>query len=155
MVHTWSALDQLAETISSVADVAVEIVVLDHLAHVAEDLRAGGDRRSDPGLETVAEGVEVAVGPDAGIGMRQPGAAEAFEAFENHEAGPGALLREVVGAADARDPGSDDQHVEMLHDRFTRSVKHRSFRHGDLLRSNIVRYDRAVDARPSLTWTNL
>ena len=45
----------------AIADVAREVVLLDHLAYVGEDFLAAGDRRANPGLEAVAEGVKVAV----------------------------------------------------------------------------------------------
>ena len=93
---------------------AGEIVLLDHLAHVSEYLVGGGDRRSDPRLESIAEGVEVAVGANSRILVRPPRAAEGLQGIENDEALVGALLPQVIGAADARNPGSDDQHVEML-----------------------------------------
>ena len=67
-----------------------------------------------PGLEAIAEGVEVAVRADARIFVREPGAAEAFLRFEHDEARAGALVGEVVGAADAGDAGADDQDVEVL-----------------------------------------
>ena len=59
-----------------VADVPGEIVLLDHLAHIGADLLGGRDRRPDPWLEAVAEGVQVAVGADARIFVRPPGAAK-------------------------------------------------------------------------------
>ena len=98
----------------AVANVTAEVVLCDDFAHVGEDLGCGRDRRTGPGLEAVAERIEVAVRPDAGIAVRQPGPAEAFLRFEDDEARVGALLGEVVGAADAGDSGADDQHVEML-----------------------------------------
>lgn len=60
----------------AVADMAGEVVLGDHLAHVAQDFLGGRDRRPGPGLEAIAEGVEVAVGADAGVAVRAPGAAE-------------------------------------------------------------------------------
>ena len=67
IVQRLSSLDQLAAAMRwPVADVAAEIVLVDDLAQVAEDLGGGRDRRAGPRLEAVAEGVEVAVGADAG-----------------------------------------------------------------------------------------
>ena len=97
-----------------VADVLGEIVLLDHLAHIGADFVGGRDRRADPRLEAVAEGVQVAVGTDARIFVGPPGAAKRLLLFQRHEGGAGHLLGEVVGAADAGDAGTDDQHVEML-----------------------------------------
>ena len=72
-----------------VADVPAEVVLLDHLAHVLEDLVGRGDRRAGPRLEPVPEGVEVAVGADAGIAVRQPGAAEALQTSSTTKLVPG------------------------------------------------------------------
>ena len=115
MVQRFVSLDQLAERDPvPVANMRAEVVLVDDLAHVAQDLRCRRDRRAGPGLEAIAEGVEVAVRADARIFVRDPGAAEAFLRFEHDEAGAGALLGEVIGAAHARDAGADDQDVEML-----------------------------------------
>ena len=64
-----------------VADVLREIVFVDDFAHIGADFRRGRDRRTGPGLEAVAEGVKVAVGADARIFMRPPGAAKASPAL--------------------------------------------------------------------------
>ena len=90
----------------AIADVRAEIVLLDHLAHVGQDLGRGRDRRAGPGLEAIAEGVEVAVGADAGIAVGQPGAAEALLRFQHDEARAGALLGQVIGAADPGNAGA-------------------------------------------------
>src|SRR5690606_22970240 len=60
------------------------------------------------------ERVEIAVGADARIAMRVPGAAEGFLRFENDEALVRALMLEMIGRADAGNPRADDQHVEMF-----------------------------------------
>jgi len=98
----------------AVADVAREPVLLDHLAHVLQDLLGRCDRCAGPGLEAVAEGVEVAVRADAREAVRAPGAAEVLLRLEHHERLARALPRQVVGAAHAGDPGADDQDVEVL-----------------------------------------
>ena len=97
-----------------VADMPVESVLGDDLAHIGEDFRGGRDRRRSPRLETIAEGVKVAVGADAGKTMRQPGAAKALLGFKDDKAGARELGGEVIGAADAGDTGADDQDVEMF-----------------------------------------
>ena len=85
-VHRLSALDHSAvRDRVPVADVAVEVVLLDDLAHVLEDLVGRGDRGARPRLEPVAERVEVAVGADARVLVRQPRAAEALERLEDDE----------------------------------------------------------------------
>src|SRR3569833_1335803 len=75
-----------------VADMAAEIVVLDHLAHIGQNFLGSRDRRPDPRLEAVAECVQVAVGADTGIAMRSPGPAKALLAFQYDEA----LVRQVL-----------------------------------------------------------
>src|SRR6202048_4719552 len=42
-----------------IADVAGEIVLVDNLAHVAQDLGRSCDRGARPGLEAVAKGVKI------------------------------------------------------------------------------------------------
>src|SRR4029077_12200501 len=69
-----------------VADVLAEIVLLDHLSHIGENLFGGGNRRPDRGLEARAEGMEVAIGADAGITVRNPGAAKTVLRFQDEEA---------------------------------------------------------------------
>src|SRR3954469_16987001 len=91
-----------------------KIVLRDDLAHIGEDLVGGRDRRPDRWLEAVAKGVKIAVGTDAGITMRAPGAAKTLLAFQNHEALVWQVLVELIGAADAGNAGADDQDIEML-----------------------------------------
>ena len=98
----------------AVADSLAEAGVLDHLAHVLQDLGGGRDRRAGPGLEAVAEGVEIAVGADAGVAVRDPGAAEGVLRLEHQEARARRLRGEVPGGADAGDAGADDDDVEDL-----------------------------------------
>src|SRR5690606_27778894 len=74
----------------------------------------GGDGGACPGLEAVAEGVEVAIGADAGVFVGPPGAAEGFLSFEDDKRGAGPLGGEVVGGADTGDAGSDDEDIEVL-----------------------------------------
>src|SRR5260363_58515 len=98
----------------TVADVTAEVVLVDHVAHIFEDLFGRRDRRSDPRLEAVAERMQIAVGADAGIAMRAPGAAKTVLALQDDEAGLRHLPGKLIGTADARDAGADDQHVEMF-----------------------------------------
>jgi hypothetical protein len=98
----------------AVANVAGEVVLVDDLVHVAQNLGGGGDGRARPGLEAVAEGIEVAIGADAGEAMGDPGPPEAALRVEHDEAGARTLPGEVVGSAHPGDAGADDEHVEML-----------------------------------------
>src|SRR5829696_7429441 len=74
----------------AITDVAREVVLLDHLAHVVQYLLGRGDRLAGPRLEAIAEGVEVAVGADARIAMGDPRPAEALLRFQHDEARAGA-----------------------------------------------------------------
>src|SRR5271165_5384821 len=97
-----------------IADVPAEVVILDDFAEIGEDLGTRRDRRADPWLETIAEGVEVAIRPNTRIPVGHPRAAEALLSVEYHEACARALLGEVIAAADPGDPGPDDDDIEML-----------------------------------------
>src|SRR4051794_24703795 len=98
----------------TVADMAGEIVILDHLPPVAQDLGRRRDRRPGPRLEAVAKRVQIAVGADPGITVGPPRAAESLLRFEHDKARPRALLRQVIGAANPGNPGTDNQDIEML-----------------------------------------
>src|SRR5579883_2124815 len=97
-----------------VANVFRETVLPDHLAHIRENFRCSRDRRPDPGLEAVAEGMQIGIGADTGIFVREPGAAKALLRFQDHKARIRQLPGQVIGAADAGDAGADDQHIEMF-----------------------------------------
>jgi hypothetical protein len=121
----------------AVADVPAEVVLLDHLAHVGQDLVGGGDRLAGPRLEAIAEGVEVAVGADAGILVGQPGAAETLLRFQDDEAAIGHLVGQVIGAANSGNAGADDQHIEMLGPG-GRGPRKGGIRHGKALSSLMI-----------------
>ena len=53
----------------AITDVPAKVVLLDDFAQIGEDLGRGRDRRSDPWLETIAEGIQVAIRSDAGIAV--------------------------------------------------------------------------------------
>ncbi len=97
-----------------VANVRREVVLLDHLAHVMEDLVARSDRRLAPRLELVAEGEQVAVGAHARVAVRPPRPAETVERLDDQEGLVGLLVSEMAGTADAGDAGADDEDVEVL-----------------------------------------
>src|ERR1700722_14933203 len=61
-----------------IADVRTEVVLVDDFTHVAEDFSRCRDRRSGPWLEAIAEGVQIAVGPNARIAVGEPRAAKTF-----------------------------------------------------------------------------
>ena len=93
---------------------AGDVVLVDHLAHVGQDLLARGDGRAPPGLEPVTEGVEVAVGPDAGIPVRPPGAAEVGQGLDNAEGLSGRLGLQVVGGTDTGNASAHDEDVDLM-----------------------------------------
>jgi hypothetical protein len=98
----------------AVADVRLDAVLVDDLAHVVEDRVRRGDRRARPRFEAVAEGVEVGIGADARIRMGLPGPAEAVLILQDHEGLAGQPALQVHRAADAGNARTDDQHVDML-----------------------------------------
>ena len=96
-----------------VADVGTEGVFLDDFAHIAQNLRGGRDRGAGPRLEPVAEGMQVAVGPDAGIAVGQPGSAKALLRLQDNETCPRTLLGQMVGRAHPGNAGARDNNIEM------------------------------------------
>jgi len=76
----------------TITDVAAEIVLVDDFAYVVEDLGSGCDWCTGPWLEAIAEGVKIAIRPDAGIAVGEPGTTKAFLRLEDDKARPGALL---------------------------------------------------------------
>src|SRR5207237_2383531 len=84
-----------------VADMLLKPVFGDHFAHVGANFRSGRTRRAGPWLETVDEGMKVAVGADPGIAMRQPGAAKALLCLKHDKACAWELRRQVLCAANA------------------------------------------------------
>src|SRR5690348_10699591 len=97
-----------------VANLLCQIILGDDFAHIGEDFGGGRDRRTDPGLKAVAEGVQVAVGADPRITVRQPRATKAVLAFKDHETEIRQVLLQMIGAADAGNAGADDQGIEMF-----------------------------------------
>ena len=100
-------LDLVAE-----ADVLLEVVLAGGFDDVFADARAVGDGLGFfPGFEVVAEGVHVAVRPDAGVAEQVPGAADGVAAFEDGEIEAGAIALQMHGGADAGQAGADDEDV--------------------------------------------
>ena len=95
-------------------DMAGQIVLSDHLVHIVQDLSRCGDRRPTPGLEPVAEGIEVAVGADAGIAVGDPGAAIGVLGLKDREARARHLVRQVPGRSNPGNARAHHQHVEVL-----------------------------------------
>src|SRR5205085_3680165 len=98
----------------TITDVAAEIVLVDDFAHVVEDLGSRGDWCTGPWLEAIAESIKVAIRPDAGIAVGEPGTTEAFLRLEDDKARPAALLGEVIRTTDPGDSRPNDHDIEML-----------------------------------------
>jgi len=97
-----------------VADVLAEIVLLDHPRRgtpgIASPAAIDGPA---PGLEPVAVGEQVAVGPHPGIAVRPPRAAPVVLGVEDDERPVRELLEQLVRGADAGHPGADDEDVDV------------------------------------------
>src|SRR5882762_10535767 len=94
-----------------ITDVGAEGVLLDDLAHIAQNLRGGRDRSAGPRLEPVAEGMQVAVGPDAGIAVGQPGSAKTLLSLQHNKTCSRALLGQMVGRAHPGNAGARDNNM--------------------------------------------
>src|SRR3984957_4730982 len=105
------------------ADFLIDAVIGGGLADVVQNARPVRNRlRLGPWLERVTQREHVAVGTDAGITKQIPGAADGLAALQNDIALAGTILLQVIARADARQPGADDQHVDMLVGHFHRSI---------------------------------
>ena len=92
--------------------------------YVLEDRVAVGNRLLHrPGPKRVTEGVHVRVGADARIAEQIPCSANGVSSLEDGVAGPGTLRLEIVAGTDARQPGTNDQDVEV------RRLRVRELRH--------------------------
>src|SRR5450755_805728 len=111
------------------ADLPVDAVIRGGLADVVQDARPVRNRlRLGPWLERVTQREHVAVGTDAGITKQIPGAADGFAALQNDIALAGTILLQVIARTDARQPGADDQYVDMLVGRFHHSISAQAVR---------------------------
>ena len=98
----------------TIADVPRQIIFGDDFAHIAQDFFGSGDGRAAPGLEPIAEGMQVTIRTNAGIFMRPPGAAEAFLILKHNKALVWALGGEVIGRANAGNAGTNNQHIKIF-----------------------------------------
>ena len=91
-----------------------QIIVFDDLVQVVEDLvRIGDGIVGSPGLELIAEGVQVGVRPDARVAEQVPGAADGGTAVDDGKTSARLLGHQVVAQPDSGDPGADDQHIDV------------------------------------------
>src|ERR1700738_1566582 len=100
-----------------IADVLVEPVLGDDLAHIGANFRSGCDRCAGPGLETIAEGMKIAVGADTGIAVGQSSAAKALLRLQHDKTRARRLRGQMIGAADAGNTGSHDRTSKCSTDR--------------------------------------
>lgn len=113
MVQRLSLLDQDADSCSGDLDMPRQVVLFDDLAHVGLDLVRGSDRLALPGLEAIAERVEVAVGADARILVGQPGPPKPSWRLQ-FDGTISIWWWRMSSAANARNAGADDDDIEML-----------------------------------------
>ena len=124
-----------------VADVRFDAVLRDGLLQVGQDLVAAGDRvLVPPRFELVAERVQIRVRSDTGVAEQVPRATDRAAGLDDGVRPSGQVALQVVRSADAGDPGSDDQDVDMLGSVFGCTAGH-----ARLLR---VGNDRPFDHRP-------
>ena len=96
-----------------VADVPLQVVLVDDLVEVVEDLLPRRDRRPAPGLEPVAVGEQVAVGAHARVAVGPPGAAAVVLRVQDDERPVGEPVAQVVRRPDPGDPCADDEDVDV------------------------------------------
>ena len=91
-----------------------DMALIDDPVEIFEDRRAVGDRLFMlPWFEDKAQRVHVAVRADAGITEQIPCPAQIVAAFDQRETAVGAVLLQVDGHADARNPCTDDQYIDV------------------------------------------
>ncbi len=101
-----------------VPDQRSKIVLVDRLVEVIEDSRGVGDCLSvGPGLEVVAEGVQVRVGPNSRVAEQVPRAARGVPGLEDDDRLAGVFCPHPAGRADAGDAGTDDEDIDFVWDR--------------------------------------
>ena len=129
------------------ADVPAEVVLGDGLVQVVEDEVGPGDRLvRRPGLEGEPEGEQVGVRADAREAEQVPRATDRVASLEDREAPTGRAHGEVARGADARDPGADDQHIDVGARAVVRVRRRRRHR---LSRSSAWRSNAIVAAGPA------
>src|SRR5262245_4730916 len=98
----------------AIPDVPAKVILLDDFAQIGEDLGGGRDRRSDPRLETITEGIQITIRPNTRITMSQPSAAEAFLSLKDHEARAWTLFGKVISTSNPGDPRPDNNDITMF-----------------------------------------
>ncbi|MGA9833351.1 MAG: hypothetical protein WBQ71_19725 [Trebonia sp.] len=96
-----------------VADVPAEAILVNDLVEIGEDLSARRDRRAAPRLEPVAVRKQIAVGAHARIPMGPPGSAPVVLGVQDNEGPVRELVPQMVRGADAGDPRSDNENIDV------------------------------------------
>src|ERR1700722_15630344 len=109
----------------AIADVLLYPELVRGIADVFEDRGSISDRSGFlRGVERVAEGEHVRVRADPWVSEEVPSAAQIGPALEDDEGLPGAVGLQPVGGADAGQPCSDDQDIEMVRGHMPSSYQH-------------------------------
>jgi hypothetical protein len=95
-------------------DMRADAALIDDMVKIVEDRRAVGDRLlMPPRFEHKPQRMHVAVRPDAGITEQIPCAPQLRAPFDDGKAATGAFLLQMRRHADARNPGPDDQDIDV------------------------------------------
>ena len=96
-------------------DLVVDAVLGGRLTQVGEDRGRAGDRLVVlPGLELIAEGVQVRIGADARVAEQVPRTTRRAAGLQDRERLLRLLGLQVVRRPDTGDAGADDQHVDVF-----------------------------------------
>ena len=97
------------------ADAAIDALVPRGVLDVAADVVAVGDGlRPRPGSERVAQGEHVRVRAHPRVAKQVPGPPDGVPGLEDGVGRPRARRLQMVTGGDARQAGTDDEHVQML-----------------------------------------
>lgn len=96
-----------------VVNVLLQVVLGDDLLHVLPNLLSRCNRRAAPGLEAIAERMQITVRSDPRILVGVPGPAEAFLLIEYRKGLAGISGLEMVGRTDPSDAGADDYNIKI------------------------------------------
>ena len=119
-IHRYLPLTTLATPIGryellTEANSLADTILISRLIDIAENRRAVGDTLLRfPGLEVVTQRVHITVRANAGITEEIPCTANRLSALEQDEVPVGAIALQAHRGADAREPGTDDNHIECL-----------------------------------------
>ena len=103
-----------ADTVAE-ADVPIDAELAHRLVQIGADGVGIADRLGGgPGFEAESEGIHVGVGADAGIAKQVPGPTDVGAGLEDRPGLAGALILKVVSRADAGNPGTHYQDIEMF-----------------------------------------